>query len=345
MLASYARDGEKRDEGPTLSTALRERLRRSSTPIPVRLAFRGEELWGEIRPAPEGFRLVAIPGPDFLGRLLTAALLIPGIVLLYAIAGFLMVWRVLATGVDQRQDSLPRLARTFRGRLVALFVGGVMVPLVAVTFFLRSTILTHSEQDTLDHARTGLDTARRVLDDYLPSESGGRGNLRALDDVIGWLANSVGYDLSIYAPDSTLAATSRRDLYAAGLVPDRVPATAYVTIGLGGGAQFVGSRIVSEATVSKRSRRRSRGTGRPRREEPGCCLCSFCRSAVWRSRGLRADGGRLGLQLLVFFFSALVAGRLALRVARPVRRPGRGDPRGGEGRLLPAPGGAPWTKN
>ena len=29
---------------------------------------------------------------------------------------------------------------------------------VAVTFFLRSTILTHSEQDTLEHARTGLDT-------------------------------------------------------------------------------------------------------------------------------------------------------------------------------------------
>ena len=149
----------------------------------VRLPFRGEEMWGEIRPVPEGYRLVAIPGPDFLGRFLTAALLIPGIVLLYVVAGLLLLWRILATDPEQRRDALPRLARTFRGRLVALFVAGVMVPLVAVTFFLRSTILTHSEQDTLDHARTGLDTARRVLDDYLPSETGGRGNLRALDDA------------------------------------------------------------------------------------------------------------------------------------------------------------------
>ena len=129
---------------------------------------------------PEGFRLVAIPGPDFLGRFLTAALLIPGIVLLYVRGG---PAPALADPRDRSPSkdatALPRLARTFRGRLVALFVAGVMVPLVAVTFFLRSTILTHSEQDTLDHARTGLDTARRVLDDYLPSATGGRGKPRA----------------------------------------------------------------------------------------------------------------------------------------------------------------------
>jgi signal transduction histidine kinase len=319
VLASYARDGEKRDEGPTLSTALRERLRRSATPVPVRLAFRGEELWGEIRPAPEGYRLVAIPGPDFLGRLLTAALLIPGIVLLYGTAGLLLLWRVLATGVDRRQDSLPRLARTFRGRLVALFVGGVMVPLVAVTFFLRSTILTHSEQDTLDHARTGLDTARRVLDDYLPSESGGRGNLRALDDVIGWLANSVGYDLSIYAPDSTLAATSRRDLYAAGLVPDRAPATAYVTIGLGGGGQFVGSRVVSEGGFEEITTALSAVPGVPGVRSPGLLsLLLLPQRRVAEAEASQLTAGVSAFSLLVFFFSAVVAGRLALRVARPV---------------------------
>ena len=319
VLASYARDGEKRDEGPTLSAALRERLRRSTGPVPVRLPFRGEELWGEIRPVPEGYRLVAIPGPDFLGRFLTAALLIPGIVLLYGVAGLLLLWRILATGPEQRRDALPRLARTFRGRLVALFVAGVMVPLVAVTFFLRTTILTHSEQDTLDHARTGLDTARRVLDDYLPSETGGRGNLRALDDVIAWLANSVGYDLSIYAPDSTLAATSRRDLYAAALVPDRVPAAAYVTTGLGGGSQFVGSRFVSEGGFEELTTALSAIPGVPGVRSPGLLsLLLLPQRRVAEAEASQLTAAVSAFSLLVFFFSALIAGRLALRVARPV---------------------------
>ena len=33
LLASYARDGERRDEGPALTPALRQRLRRSSGPV------------------------------------------------------------------------------------------------------------------------------------------------------------------------------------------------------------------------------------------------------------------------------------------------------------------------
>jgi hypothetical protein len=80
VLASYARDGERRDEGPALTVKVRERLRRSAGPLAVHFSWRGEDLWGEIRPIPEGYQLVAVPGPDFLGRFLTAALLIPGIV-------------------------------------------------------------------------------------------------------------------------------------------------------------------------------------------------------------------------------------------------------------------------
>ncbi|HEY6147074.1 MAG TPA: hypothetical protein VIZ69_05225, partial [Thermoanaerobaculia bacterium] len=221
VLANYAPDGEKRDEGPTLPAGLRETLRRADHPVPVHLPFAGQELWGEVRPISDGYRLVTIPGPDFLARLLTAALLIPGIAALAAVAGLLYMWRVAmsrrAPGTEGQVFG--RGIRTFRGRLIALFVLVVMIPLLAVTFFLRSSILTRSERDTLEHARTGLDTARKVLDDYLPSTSNGRSRLVGLDnDILAWLANAIGYDLSVYAPDSSLLATSRRDLYSAGLV-------------------------------------------------------------------------------------------------------------------------------
>jgi nitrogen fixation/metabolism regulation signal transduction histidine kinase len=185
---------------------------------------------------------------------------------------------------------------------------------------MRSTILTHSVQDTLDHARTALDTARRVLDDYLPSASGGRGNIQALDDVlIGWLANSVGYDLSVYSPDSTLVATSRRDLYAAGLVPDRIPAQAYVAIGLAGGGQSVGSRLVSDESFEEVTTALSAVPGVPGVRSPGLLsLLLLPQRRVAEAEASQLTAAVSAFSLLVFLFSALVAGRLALRVARPV---------------------------
>src|SRR5262249_10848364 len=125
VLANYAPDGENRDEGPTLPASVRRRVREGGHPVEARLKFRGEELWGEVRdlrPAAEGFLLVAVPGPDFLGRLLDAALLIPGLVLFAAAVVSIGVWRILATPRQERREILPAGARTFRTRLVALFV-------------------------------------------------------------------------------------------------------------------------------------------------------------------------------------------------------------------------------
>jgi signal transduction histidine kinase len=320
VLASYGRDAEPRDEGPVLPAFLKERLRRSAGPVRAHLTYQGEDLWGEIRPTADGYQLVSLPGPDALGRFLTAALLIPGIGLLYAVVGILLLWRVVAAGEKETGRGFARITRTFRGRLVTLFAAGVMVPLLAVTFFLRSTILTHSQRDTLDHARTALDTARRVLDDYLPSTSGGGGNIRTLDDVlISWLANSVGYDLSVYAPDSTLVATSRRDLYAAGLVPDRVPASAFVSIGLESGGQYTGSRLVSEGSFEEITTGLSAVPGVPGVRSPGLLsLLLLPQRRVAEAEAAQLTAAVSAFSLLVFLISAVAAGRVAVRVARPV---------------------------
>jgi signal transduction histidine kinase len=319
LLASYARDGEKRDEGPTLPPRLIARLRAASRPVAERLHFRGEDLWGEIRPVTEGYRLVAIPGPDFLGRLLTAALLLPGLAVLAGIAALLFLWRVFAEAPSVRGEVLPRSARTFRGRLVFLFVFAVLIPLFLVTYFQRSAIVTRSRRDTLDHARTALGTARQVLDDYLPSVAG-RGDLSAVDDVLlTWLAKAVGYDLSVYAPDSTLVATSRRDLYAAGLVPDRVPAFAYVAIGLTGVSQNVGSRLVSGGRIDEITTSLAAVPGVPGVRSPGLLsLLLLPQQRLAEAEAMELTAAVSAFGLLVFLASALIAGRLAVRVARPI---------------------------
>ncbi len=318
LLARYGLDGEGRDEGPLLSPALLARLRRAERPVQSRFSVRGEEICGEVRPSPDGYRLVAVPVPDFFGRLLTAALLIPVIMLVYAAGTSLLLGRALA--LEERSGLLPRWARTFRGRLVALFVLGVLVPLFAVTFFLRAQIETRSQRETLDHARTALGTARRVLDDYLPSAGAGRGRLGLLDDtLIAWLANAVGYDLSVYGPDGGLVATSRRDLYASGLVPDRSPATVYVSVGLGGARQQEGSRRVAGSRFEEVTTALSAVPGVPGLSSPGLLsLLLLPQQQVAAAEASQLTAAVWAFSVLVFLLSAAIAGRLAVRVARPV---------------------------
>ncbi|MGH9369459.1 MAG: ATP-binding protein, partial [Thermoanaerobaculia bacterium] len=318
VLASYAPDGEGRDEGPRLSSALLDRLRQAERPVRARFSYRGEQLCGEVRPSREGYRLVALPVPGFFGRLLTAALLIPGIVLVYLAGTTLLLARRLGQGA--REDLLPPWARTFRGRLVALFVLGVLVPLFAVTFFLRAQIETRSRRETVDYARTALGTARRVLDDYLPSAGAARGRLGLLDDtLIAWLANAVGYDLSVYGPDGGLVATSRRDLYASGLVPDRAPASVYVSVGLEGARQREGSRPVAGSRFEEVATALAAIPGVPGLTSPGLLsLLLLPQQEVAAAAASELTAAVWAFSVLVFLLSAALAGRLAVRVARPV---------------------------
>ncbi|MBC8646832.1 MAG: HAMP domain-containing protein, partial [Thermoanaerobaculia bacterium] len=319
VLTSYAPDGQRRNEGPDLPPAILEQVRRADRPLSVVLGYRGEVLRGEVRPLKDELLLVGIPGPGLLGRFLNAALLLPGLFLFGALWGALTLWRaVIAAPAGKPQ--LPRGARTFRGRLVSLFVVGVMIPLFAVTIFLRQEIETRSERDTVDNARTALNTARRVLDDYLLSATAGRAPLATLDDVLlAWLASAVGYDLSVYAPDATLAATSRRDLFAAGLLPDRVPASAYTAIGLGGASEHVGGRVIAGSRFDEMTTDLSSVPGVPGVRSPGLLsLLLLPQQRLAEAEASRLTAAVSAFSLLAFLVSAFLAGRLALRVAKPV---------------------------
>ncbi len=319
VLVFYGPDGALREEGPELHAPAFDRIRKTGRPQRLRARYRGEVLWGELRPMADGFELVAIPGPDFLARLLTAVLLLPAAGALYLLGGAIALLRA-ANARRSVRDLLPPGARTYRGRLVVLFVLSVMIPLIAVTFFLRASITTRSRQDTIGHARTGLETARRVLDDYLPSVPAARGRLGLVDDaLLSWLANAVGFDLSVYSPEALLAATSRRDLYAAGLLPERVPGSSFVTVGLGEARERSDARAIAGQSFEELTSALSAVPGVPGVRSPvllSLLLLPQQRAAEAEAAELTA--GVTAFALLVFLVSAAVAGRLAVRVARPV---------------------------
>ncbi len=319
VLTLYGSDGSRRDEGPELPAGLLETASASGRPQPVRLRFRGEELRGEVRLLKDGFQLVTIPGPDFLQRILAATQLVAPAAVLY-VAGWLVVaWRLVTSGRPLRQLA-PRGSRTFRGRLVALFVLSVMVPLGTLTVFLRSSIATRSRRETIDHGRAALETARRVLDDYLPSAAAALGRLGLLDDtLLSWLANAVGYDLAVYSPEARLVATSRRDLFAAGLLPERVPGATYVAIGLGAARERADTLLIAGSRFEEITTELSSVPGIPGVRSP--VLLSLL--LLPQQRIAEAEAGQLtaavsAFSLLVFLISAAIAGRLAVRVAKPV---------------------------
>ena len=264
--------------------------------------------------------LVAVPGPDFFGRLLTAAIVLPALGLIALVAAALLGWRLAASPAAERAALVPASARTFRGRLVALFVVGVMIPLVILTFFLRREIEARSARDTLDHARTGLETARRVLDDYMLSAAVGRDRLGLLDDaLLAWVSNAVGYDLSVYGRDARLLATSRHDLYSAGLLAQRVPGPAYVAIGLSGADQHVGARPVAGNRFEEVTTALGAVPGVPGLRSPGLLsLLLLPQQRVAEAETARLTAAVSAFSLLIFLASAAIAGRLAVRVARPV---------------------------
>lgn len=319
FLGLYGPDGSPRQEGPELPRRALERVRASRSPEPVRLRFRDEELRGELRPMPEGFQLVAIPGPDFLRRLLTAALLLPAAAVLYVLGCLVALARL---PVDRRKPSelFAPGSRTFRGRLVALFVLSVMIPLLAVTFFLRSSIASRTSRDTLDHARTALETARRVLDDYLPSAAAARGRLGLLDDsLLSWLANAVGFDLSVYSPEARLLASSRRDLYAAGLLPSRVPGSSFVAVGLGQARERTDARRIADSRFEEITTALRAVPGAPGVRSPVLLsLLLLPQQRVAEAEAAQLTAAVSAFSLLVFLISAAIAGRFAVRVARPV---------------------------
>ena len=321
VLASYAADGSPRQEGPELPEVVRRRLSSAAArALPVHLKFRNDELRGELRSASEGFELVAVPGPDFFGRLLTAAIVLPALAVLALVALALYAWRLAASPAAERAALVPASARTFRGRLVALFVVGVMIPLVTLTFFLRREIQTRSAQDTLDHARTALETARRVLDDYMLSAAVGRDRLGLLDDaLLAWVANAVGYDLAVYGRDARLLAASRHDLFSAGLLPDRVPGPAFVAIGLSGADVHVGARPVAGSSFEEVTTALGSVPGVPGLRSPGLLsLLLLPQRRVAEAEAAQLTAAVSAFSLLIFVVSAAIAGRLALRVARPV---------------------------
>jgi signal transduction histidine kinase len=145
------------------------------------------------------------------------------------VAVLLLAWRSMPRLIE-----LARMPRTldFRARTSIYLTAVVVVPLIAFVLFVRAYLATRLETEYIDRGQTALNSAQRVIEDYISAQSAEPPSILD-DEILSWLARVIGHDLHLYRGEQ-LMASSRRDLFAAHVESERLPGDAYLDIVLRG---------------------------------------------------------------------------------------------------------------
>jgi signal transduction histidine kinase/HAMP domain-containing protein len=169
--------------------------------------------------------------------------------------GSVAVWALVLTFAALAFVAVPELFRGgvpfsfgFRTRTSLYFTIVVIVPLLVFALFIRAYLSERLESEYVQRGQGALNTAQRVIEDYLAASPAGREPEMVLDDdILTWLARVIGHDLHLYRDDEVFA-SSRRDLFTAHLDSPRLPGRAYSAIALRG-AQLV--RVMNESGATR----------------------------------------------------------------------------------------------
>ena len=161
-------------------------------------------------------------------------------------AGSVAIWAIAFVLVAAVVSSLPRIASVvrnfprsldFRTRTSLYVTAVVVLPLLLFVLFVRAYLGGRITLDYDERARTALNAAERVIEDYIASTKSTRPEQVLDDDVLSWLSLVIGHDLHLYRNEQ-LIASSRRDLFASHVDSERLPGDVYSAIILHGRQLF-----------------------------------------------------------------------------------------------------------
>jgi signal transduction histidine kinase/HAMP domain-containing protein len=236
-------------------------------------------------------------------------------------AGGVAVWALVALVLALAWRSLPHLVsllrRTpfsidFRARTSIYLMAVVIIPLIAFVLFVRAYLATRLESENVERGQTALNTAQRVIEDYISTQQQASPEQVLDDEIFSWLARVIQHDLHLYRGER-LTASSRRDLFAAHIESERLPGDVYLDIVLRG----------------KQLVRASRATGATRYEEIYSPInlgstgrYTLALPFIVQGRQIEAQVNDLATTIyLLLVFIALAAIAVAFRVASGVTRP------------------------
>jgi signal transduction histidine kinase/uncharacterized membrane protein len=164
-------------------------------------------------------------------ELLALAFVVFGVAVIGGMLFNLLVGRAPASG----RALLAEVRASFYRKLFLAFVAAAIVPVLALALVSRA-YMTRLMLDDIESEATRLATvASRVFQDLRAFV----GQAAVADDLIVWLSRVVAQDVNIF-DGPLLLASSERNLFASGLLPDRTPGEVYRAIFLDGRPSFVG---------------------------------------------------------------------------------------------------------
>ncbi len=201
--------------------------------------------WAFAATGEDGVRVIYLPvlgTPAALERTGTQAV---GL-LLVLLTVVLISLPVVLTGRGLLQ-LLERAYRSYSKRLVITYSLLLLVPILVMNVAVLRMVERRLLREQRSAGQAALESAQRVLGEYVLSLEPGFGFEASLDDeLLIWLSSVVNHDVNLYWRSNVLA-SSKPELFTAGLLPTRIPGEIYSRLTLLG--HKVSSRVTRAADL------------------------------------------------------------------------------------------------
>lgn len=165
---------------------------------------------------------------------------------LFAVLALALAGVAVESARPASRERLRRPLRSYSVRLMVLFALLLLVPAAVVNLLVLRTATVRLEADRLAAGEDALQAAERVLGDYAAAQAPGVAFDTVLDDeLLDWLASVIRHEVNLYF-GGTLYATSKRALFTAGLLPERIPGEVYARLAAEGHGHAVRRSRVEE---------------------------------------------------------------------------------------------------
>ena len=180
----------------------------------------------------DGWRALFLPTPSLLSgfeRIATHALS-PLLVLTLAV----LLGLVLRATSGELRTVLEGAWHSYSRRMLIFTTALLVVPVVLLSGFVLQMVGQRVLDQQLSAGEAALESAQRILGDYVLALDPGFGIGTTLDDeLLIWLSDVVHHEVNLYW-GSQLYASSKRELFSAGILPGRIPGEIYSRLALGG---------------------------------------------------------------------------------------------------------------
>ena len=238
-----------------------------------------------------GIYVIGYPVVTRLDHLINLAELSTLVGLTYA-AILILAWSVSALGgtmASSGRELLREVRASFYRKLFLAFLFASVLPVMVLALATRTFFELQLQSSVQSDAVRVASVAQRVIEEYVSLQ---QQELRdsPSDDIMVWLSRAIDQDVNIYSGPA-LKATSERDLFTSGLLPERTPGHVYRAIEIERliESRGAGSHWIDAARPRRGARAAGRRAGHPHR--PACAAAAGGRSPDRHARSARAAGG------------------------------------------------------